>query len=437
MRRTRSQRAYVYFAVFMAVLLGASLIFPALQDNTQTQEIEPTVVPTPTLPAPITDFDTISFNQRYFHPSGLFTVAQPSGWEPGNPSNNGVQAQINMRNQAILSVIEAYVEVPAAPVADLAGLESHFSESMLDAGWRSYSEWRETGRRRDEANNRLVIDFELEQGQQTYLARHVAWTDGSWIYVVRVVTTPNMLDLLLFLIDQLPPTLQPEKLFADSPVGWTSYYNPQGGEIIRHPSTWTITDGRPGFPVSIEGMTDETLRIEVPVETTIADEVAARAYVEQLRPAVTINMVEAVQRNGGTGFAVSYNSTTLEGEGESGLTVLLNGEDGLLHAASVRIPAASLDLNNLADGSAPAAVEAANVMDSFNLTSGLDLPVPTATPSPTATATLPIAVPTEAVSTEEVSGTAEAVVTEELATEEAASTVEVVATEAATAEVVP
>jgi hypothetical protein len=422
MRRTRSQRAYVYFAVFMAILMGASLIFPALQNNTAvTEQTEPTDVPTPTLPAPITDFSTISLDQRYFHPSGLFTVAQPTGWAPGNPSNNGVQAQINMRNAEKLSVIEAYVEIPAAPVSDLPGLDAHFNESMLDAGWRSYSDWRETGRRYDEDKNQLVIDFELEQARQTYLARHVAWTDGSWIYVIRVVVTPNMRDLLLYLIEQLPPTLQPQKLFTQSPTGWTSFYNPQGNEIIRYPSSWTVTDGRPGFPVSIEGLTNESLRIEVPVEASVADEAAARAYVEQLRPGVTIASVETVERNGGTGFAVSYNSTTLEGEGTSGMTTLLNGEDGLLHVASVRVPVAGVDLNNVADGAAVSATEAAQVMESFNLTLGLNLPVPTATPTLTAT---PVPPTPAASTTEEAPAATEDATAEVLATEDASGTEE-------------
>jgi hypothetical protein len=434
MRRTRSQRAYVYFAVAMAVLMGASLIFPALQDNTVQQQVEPTVAPTSTLPATPQDVSAISLDQTYFHPSGLFTVAQPEGWAPGNPSNNGTQAQINMRNPELLSVIEAYVEIPTVPVSDLAGLDTHFNDAMVEAGWRSYSDARETGRRYDEENNRLVIDFELEQARTNYLARHIAWTDGSWIYVIRVVVTPNMLNVLNYLIDNLPPTLQPQKLFAESPAGWTSFYYPQGNEIIRYPSGWTVTDGQPGSPVTISGLGGETLRIEVPTEATIADEAAAQAYVVELRPGVTPGSVQAVERNGATGFAVSYNSTTLEGEGESGMTTLLNGEDGLLHVASVRVPIANLDLNALAEGAPVAATDAANVMESFNLTLGLNLPVPTATPTSTPTAVVPTAAPTDApASTEEVVGTEDTSGVEVVETEETPLETE----EAATAEAAP
>lgn len=423
MRQTRAQRFYVYFGVFMAILMGASLLFPLIQTQVPIDDIPTQPAPTPTVPAPPADVNQINFDLTYLHPSGLFTVAQPTGWEPQSPSNNGIQAQINMRNDSLLSVIEAYVDVPTTPVTTLQGLSEHFNEAMLESGWRSYSSWRETGRRLDEASNRLLIDFELEQARQTYLARHVSWTDGKWIYVIRVVTTPNMRDLLLYLVENLPPTMKANELFTDSPVSWTSFYNPTGNEIIRYPSVWAIADGRAGFPVSIEGLSGESLRIEVPVATTIADEAAARAYAEQIRPGVTVNTVKPVTRNGGSGFAVSYNSTDLEGVGYSGLLTLLNGDDGLLHAASIRITASGVDLNNIAEGDSVTQQDAANVAASFNLTTGLNLPIPTATPTATPTLVPPTLAPTEAVSTEEASVTEEASATDEAsATEEAEAT---------------
>jgi hypothetical protein len=329
-----------------------------------------------------------------------------------------------MRNDALLSVIEAYVEAPSTPVNTLDDLSAHFNQSMLESGWRSYSDWRETGRKLDTATNRLYIDFELTQAKQTYLARHVAWTDGKWIYVIRVVTTPNMRDLLLYLIDQLPPTLKVNPLFeTNATVSWTSFYNPGGNEIIRYPSGWSITDGRAGFPVSIQGLNAESLRIEVPVQTTISDDAAAKAYIEKLRPGVTANTVKAVERNGGNGFAVSYNSTTLEGVGESGLAVLLNGDDGMLHVTSIRINVADSDLNNLTDASTVNEKDAAGVMDSFNLTTGLNLPIPTPTPTATSTPIPPTLAPTESVATEDASATEDTSATEDVAaTDEAAAT---------------
>lgn len=419
--------------------MGASLLFPLFSRNTitDTTTTEPTAVPSPTVPAPPADLTSITFENKYLHPSGLFTVAQPTGWTPQTPSNNGVQAQINFRNADLLSVIEAYTEIPAASLTTLDELNAHFNQAVLEAGWRSYTEWRETGRRLDTAKNQVLIDFELTQGRQSYLARHVAWTDGTWIYVVRVVTTPNMRDLLLYLLEQLPPTLQPNPLFVGSPAAWTSFYNPSGSEIIRFPSSWTIADGRAGFPTSVQGLNGESLRVEVPTAgVTVADEAAARDYVQNLRPGVTPNTVSPVTRNGGTGFAVSYNSTSLDGEGESGLAVLLNGDDGALHVATIRIKAAGVDLNNLPEGATVDQQDAVGIMNSFNLTTGLNLPVPTATPTSTPSPIPPTLAPTEPVVTEEV-GTAEVAATDEAVVTDDAAATEEVATEdpAATAEV--
>ncbi|MBC8100322.1 MAG: hypothetical protein H7Y11_12830 [Armatimonadetes bacterium] len=442
MRRTFSQRLYTYFAIGMVTLLVASVIFPLIQQSSrqqvQEEQAEPTAVPSPTVPAPPADLNAISFDALYFHPSGLFTVAQPTGWLPQTPSNNGVQAQINLRNPDLLSIIEAYVEQPSTPVTTLDELNIHFNEQMLGSGWRSYTNWRETGRKLDTANNRIVLDFELEQSQQRYLARHVAWTDGTQIYVVRIVTTPNMLDLLLYMVEQMPPTLKPTTLFAGAPSSWTTYYNPEGGEIIRYPSSWTIADGRSGFPVSIQGVSGESLRVEVPATQAIADEAAASAYVQQLRPGVTLGTVQPVTRNGATGFAVSFTSQSLEGIGESGLSVLLNGDAGTLHVATLRIPVTGLDLNALPAAAPVNETDAVGVMASFNLTTGLGFPTVTPTITPTETPTIPptaTAAPTaEAVTTAEVSATEDPAATQDVsATEDASATEEAAATTEVTA----
>ncbi len=430
MRRTQSQRLYTYFAIFIAALMALSVIFPLFSlNNPVVQDVEPTAIPTATQPAPPADVNSISFDNTYFHNSGLFTVAQPTGWEPGTPLNTGLEASITMKNPQYLTDVESFTVAPSAQVTNADEVSSYFSD--VSAVIRGYSSPRETGRRVE--NDRSIIDFEATQSRQSYIGRQIAWAEDGRIYGVRVIAPSNMRDLLLYLLENQIATLKPNDLFADATLGWTSFYNPEGGEIIRYPTNWAVVDGRIGIPVTIQGGSGEILRIEVPAQQQVADEAAAQAYFENLRPGASVASVTPVERNGGSGFAVAYNERTLDGEGQSGLAVLLNGSDNLLHVASIRIPFADLDLNALPADAGFTATDAVNVMNSFNLTEGLGLPVPTSTPAPEATPVPPTPVTTEgaavteeAAATEEAAGTDEAAATEEAeetaeATEEAGS----------------
>jgi hypothetical protein len=421
MRRTQSQRLYTYFAIFIAALMALSVIFPLFSlNNPVVQDVEPTDAPTATQPAPPVDLNAISFENTYLHPSGLFTVAQPTGWEPSSPGNTGVEAIIRMNNPQYLADIESFVIAPSAPVTTAEDVSAYFAD--ITTTIRGYVSPSETGRRIE--NDRSLIDFEVTQSRQPYIGRQVAWTDGRWIYGVRVVTPTNMRDLLLYLLENEPQTLQINELFADSPLGWTSFYNPQAGEIIRYPTGWTIVDGGVGSTVTINGVSGEVLRLELPSEGLVADEAAAQTAVQNLRPGATTASVVPVEKNGGSGFAVSYNEQSLDGIGESGLAVLINGADGLLHVANIRIPVANVDLNAPAADAGFTATDAVNVMSSYNLTEGLDLPIPTATPTPIATAVPPTAIPTattETAATEEAATTEEAVSTEDAATTDEAT----------------
>ncbi len=419
MRRTQSQRLYTYFAITIAVLMALSVIFPLFSlNNPVMQEIEPTAFPTPTKPAPPADMNAISFDNLYLHNSGLFTVGQPTGWEPAVPVNNAAEASIRMSHTDYLAQIDSFSIAPVAGSATtVEDVGNHFTD--VSTVVRGYSNPRETGRRVE--GDRLVIDYEASLSGQPYIGRQIAWSEAGRIYGVRVIAPDNMRDLLLYLLENQIATLKPTELFAESPSGWTSFYNPQAGEIIRYPANWSVVDGRVGFPVTIQGGSGEVLRLEVPAEQQVADEAAAQAYFETLRPGATVVSVTPVERNGGTGFAVAFSERTLDGEGQSGLTVLLNGNDDLLHAASIRIPLADLDMNALPGDAGLTATDGVNVINSFNLTEGAGLPVPTPTPAPTATLVPPTPVPAEdTAATEEATVTEEAAATEET-TEEAAS----------------
>lgn len=379
MHSQRRQRTYVIITAFLAVLMAASAILPALTNNTaQTQpQVQPTEDPIPTFAPPLTDFSTIGFDQKYLHPSGLFTVSQPTGWIPSRDSNNGVFVQVNFNNDTAKSIIESYIEYPSVTIESLNDLNAHFTTDDLESSWRNYTGASETGRFIDEENERVLIDFELTLGRQTYLARHVAQIVDGDIHVTRVVTPDNARDLLLFMVDQMPRTIEPVTIYENLPadeVGWTSYYSAEDGLIVRYPNGWSVVDGGDGEPVSIEGIDGETMRVEKIAGSVVADESAASAFVEGLRPGTEILSVTPVTRNGGEGYSVAYQYTTLEGENQNGVAVLLNGADEALYVANVRAPGQATDLNNLPEDAGLLFTNLAGTASSFNLTDGLDLP---------------------------------------------------------------
>ncbi len=355
----------ITYAVGLVMLLAmvASAFIPFIRRQaTQNQSVEPTSAPTAT-PLPVPDVSAITFDTTYLHPSGLFTVAEPSGWNPGPGTNNGVQEQVNMNNPDLESIVEAYVEIPQTPLTTVDELSSHFDSTFLDRSWSRYSDWKETGRKED--GDKLVIDFELTSGPRSYLARHTAWTDGKWIYAVRVVMPENGRDALLFLLDKLIPTLQPIRKFEGTPIEWNAYFDNETKHIIRYPPEWDILDYAQGLPASL-GQGTTSLRLESD-QGAVADEAAAQAWVEGQYGGAKVLSVEPVERDGNKGFSVAYDYTDPDGESMSGLSVLLNGPDSRLHVANLRFMAKGVDLNNLGEQPVAQYATLAQVMGTFTI----------------------------------------------------------------------
>lgn len=374
----RQRRSYTIFGIVMAILMAVTLFLPGLapQQPVTAPQTEPTAVPIPTFPPPIQDVNTVAISDEFLHPSGLYTVGVPEGWTPSAPSNNGTQVQINFENNDALSVIETYVEIPQQPIETLEDLSNHFNQVQLQAGWRRYSSWDETGRFLNEDTEEVIIDFELEQNRQTYLARHTARVEDDWIYVTRVVTPQNARDLLLYLIGVVPPTMERNELYVGTPIAWSSYYSPEDGFILRYPNGWRIADGEPGFPVSIEGGQGERMRIETRPETPIADEAAAEAFVQALQPGAEIVSVAPVERDNASGYTVAYQQRTLDGEAQSGVALLLVDANDTLYLSNARVPVADVDFNNPdAENTATSVTNITTLLETFYLTAGLDLPV--------------------------------------------------------------
>lgn len=465
MQNNTARRASIALGVFMTIVLIAGAILPLLGQNTTSVATlpPPTPAPTATLPPPITDFSNITFEKAYLHPTGLFAVSQPQGWVASNPTQTASQAQVNFINNAALSVIDVYVEKPAVAPVLSEELSARFTEDVLDASWANFSNWSETNRRMD--GDRLLIDFAIALQGQQYVARQIVTTDGEWIYVTRVLAPNNATGVITYLMENMPTTFVPFKQFDNTPFDWQSYFDHQDNHAIRFPQSWTVGDSAPGRLASISGINGERLRVQGFDGVSVEDEAAARAWVESERAGATVLSVEPTTRGELNGFSVAYAFADADGEPQSGLAVLLNGADGVLHTANLYFTANNVDLNTVATLQEEAATAAANpdiaeptaeatgeVADLFGGLDGI-IPVETETGDQTernyvnyatvmstfslipvldwSTDSLPLATPTPLPTPLPVEATAEATAEAEL-TEEASATEE--ASEEATAE---
>ncbi|GAB4513739.1 MAG: hypothetical protein OHK0046_14810 [Anaerolineae bacterium] len=372
-----TQRLSYVFGITMAVLMGLSLVLPALTPQTTTTQpaVQPTATsnPVPTFPPPLTDFSSITFEQDYLHPSGLFSVGVPSGWSPNAPVNNASQAQISFGNPNTVSVVETYIVDPAEPITDLEQVSNRFDAVTLRSSWSQYSTSNELSRRIDEENERVLIDFELTRSGQEFLARHAAWTDGNWIYVARVVVPRNAQELLFFMLDEVIANFNPNTQFEASPLGWVAYYDETTQHIIRHPVTWRLTQGGNGVPAIISSAEGGTLQVAAE-ERAVASEDEARAWVEALRSGIEVLDIQPATRTGAEGYSVAFSFTDPDGESQSGLAVLLNDANGLLHSATLLLPEGGVNLNT--EEGRTAYPDAALTMDTFSMLTGLNLEQP-------------------------------------------------------------
>ncbi len=376
------QRVYAAIGISLAVLMGVTLFLPAIAPNNPnvvTHDTVPTPNPIPTLPPPVTDFDGITFESVYLHPSGMYQITYPNGWTPTSPSNSETLVQVNFNNDQTQGVLETTIQTLDTPPTTLEELSDYLNSSFLQSTWRGYTSWNETARRIDEEAEQVVIDFELTLSQQNFLARHLAWLEDGRIYMVRSIAPENAVDYLRFMLENMVDSIEPVPLYVDGPGSWTAYHNPDDGYILRHPTSWFVSDGEPGVPVTMQSG-DSVLRIETLPDNSIANEDAALSFVETLRPDAALGSAQAVTRSGGSGYLVSYQTANLDGEAISGGVLLLNAEAGdTLYTVDARVAGFTEDLNG-EDGLSTRVSELGGILESFNLTDGLGLPAAEAEP---------------------------------------------------------
>lgn len=226
------------------------------------------------------------------------------------------------------------------------------------------------------------MDFLLSRGGQNFLAQQTAWTDGTWVYMIRVVTPDNARDFLYWLTDEMVSHFHILDQFKNTPMGWTAFHDRRTNTILRYPNSWRILDGgSAGRPITV-GIDDGTAIVANTIDGQVGDETAARDFVSGLRRNVTVVSVMPISRVGASGFSVAYRFATPDGEERSALAILLNGSAGKLHTAIGQISRGGVDLNSQ-EGRAQF-FDLTTALDSFSLLSGLNLPaLPEPTPIPT------------------------------------------------------
>lgn len=276
------------------------------------------------------------------HPSGTFTIAQPQGFTPTHSASELVHS-FSMVDTGRFSVIHAYLQAFAGP-QDLNTLDIYNSQGTLAATWSSYDSWTETGR--EQAGGRLVIDFTLGLGENTYLAREITWPvaeNPAIIYVIRFVVPDNNLALLGELELMIIPSYDaiPEALTV--PLVWPGVASTTGGYALRYAPDWTLVEAASGSLTTLTTPDGGTLTLTTE-DNVIASEDDARAWAEASRTDVSVLAVEPVERTLGEGYAVTYTFATADGEPQSGLSLLLNGPEDQTKIATLRLDQADVNL---------------------------------------------------------------------------------------------
>src|SRR4051812_2540538 len=103
MDNSAARRASIILGGIMIVAIALSAILPIFTNNAASALNTPVATDAPTVTAPpvVTDFSGIKFDTDYLHPSGLFSIADPTGWIPGQQTTKSDGVEITMNNGAL------------------------------------------------------------------------------------------------------------------------------------------------------------------------------------------------------------------------------------------------------------------------------------------------------------------------------------------------
>ena len=330
------KRMSIIIGAFLVIVMGATAILPAIRSPSRAQTADATPLPSPEpFPQPIAN-DSLDFSARYLHPSALYTlpIPQPIGWNQILPSNEAELARTTLRSD--LNVIEVYIR--NAPGLTPDDLPSQFSAANLERTWRNYQQVdrRGPGEMRDD---RFYVDYDLTLNRRLFNARHLAWTDGSWLYVVRAVGPSNAIEQTIFLAERMAEELESISQFHGGDAGWSAHFDAVAGYALRFPSTWELQDSAPGRPASIAIDAAASLRLDS-LPTVVTSEADARALLTAARADAQLLSIESWKN----GIALSFAYETALGEERSGAWLLLPNAGETTIRAEIGIAANAVDL---------------------------------------------------------------------------------------------
>ncbi|MFP4322601.1 MAG: hypothetical protein ACLFTK_09120 [Anaerolineales bacterium] len=369
---------FIFAATMAGILVFIFVVtlfaVPTTQTITDDPLAQPFDTPAPTEfrpPTPNPDGPNLNFANTIVQNNGWFQITAPVDYrvQTNTVDASIPQARVELRADQRLSVIDILMQFGVNYPSHEELAEQFFQDAYFISVWRDYERFTETSRSVGES---IVIDFELTTDQVDYLGRQIAWLDGDWLHMIRIVTPENNPALRDALAEGLPPSMISYPTQRGSELSWRSYDDQQQGFLIRHPG-WQEVSGGPGSPVILESTAPSArmlLRQFDGVSLASVDE-AERFVRETLEPeAVALGAQITGTGQATDGYLVSYETRDNDGNLISGLASLLNKPTGDLAVADVQYNEPNVDLLTVSDAAEPLTIR--QVIDSFMLLPGAD-----------------------------------------------------------------
>ena len=353
--------AIVFIIIFIVSFVspgGGTTDIPDI-DALPTPEPAPLVAPTPEPGGPV-----LTFGAPSVQANGLFQVRVPGGWFPSSNAYDASipRARMSFNNPQRLSVIDVLIQFGVNYPSNEALSDEFLTEAFFLGAWSDYGASSETGRT---VGDTVIVDFDLVADNLDFLGRQIAWLDGDWLHMVRIIVPNNNPPLLETLSETVTPSLvsfQADQ--RDLPPTLAAYVDVAQGFLVRH-SNWRQVSGGAGGPAVLENQASQGhLLLRVVDETPLESLDDAEAFITgTLRPDAEILSSQVTERQFAEGFLLSYADRDADGNSIAGAVALLNGDDDRLLVAEVRITARDLDLLSVSDDAR--VTQARQIIDSF------------------------------------------------------------------------
>jgi hypothetical protein len=338
----------------MIVTLMITMLAPGSNNRSTSSDVTyPTLTPYGTgLPPTPVIIPTVDPNPQlegelpYIHTTGLYQTFRPAGndWVISEGQGADGAASVVIQSPARLAVIHNYIR-PGVQYENAESLSTDFlTESHFIDAWSEYDSWTETGRAI--SDGKVIVDFDLFSAGNHYLGRAMAWVDGGWLFVSRMVVpfnNPMLLDLLQkYVLSEFVGYPELQLL----PEFWPAYSDQTLGFLLKHPNTWLVIAGSPGRQVTFDVPGDSgktTVRVWATADKPVEDETQAQAWLVATEPSATVVAIEPAERAVGSGFQIAYTYRDTAGDPHSGLMVILNDARGTLFTANLQATAPGMN----------------------------------------------------------------------------------------------